>query len=235
MKAGNKITTKKSGWKFDKNVTNNFVEHIKQSIPGYEEGHEIVCNLSDFFNIENSTCYELGSSTGELTKKLSNHNKNKKVKFVGIESENPMIKKAKSHCKSNKNVFFKKGDVTSFNFKSTPLIISYYTIQFIKPKHRQKLIDKIYNNLEWGGGFIWFEKVRGNDARFQDILTNLYNNFKLNNGFSHEEILNKTESLKSVLEPFSTQGNIDLLKRAGFKDIMPIYRNLCFEALVCIK
>ena len=235
MKAGNKIITKRSGWKFDKNVTKNFVNHIRQSIPGYENGHEIVCNLTDFFNIENSICYELGSSTGELTKKLANHNKNKKVKFIGIETEKPMIEKAKNHCKSHKNIFFKKNDVTSFNFKITPLIISYYTIQFIPPKYRQALIKKIYDSLEWGGGFIWFEKVRGSDARFQDILTNLYSNFKLKNGFSHEEIFNKTESLKSVLEPFSSQGNIGLLKRAGFKDIMTIYKNLCFEGIVCIK
>lgn len=235
MKAGNKIKTSRAGWKFDKNVTNNFVNHIRQSIPGYEDGHNIVCYLTDFFNIDNSVCYELGSSTGELTKKLCIHNKSKKVKFIGIESEKPMVDKAKSHCKSQKNIVFKKGDITKFEFKKTPLIISYYTIQFIPPKNRQKIIDNIYQSLEWGGGFIWFEKVRGSDARFQDMLTNLYNNFKLKNGFSHEEILNKTESLKSVLEPFSSQGNLGLLKRSGFKDIMTVYRNLCFEGIVCIK
>ena len=37
-------------------------------------------------------------------------------------------------------------------------------------KFRQKLIDKLYNSLNWGGGLILFEKIRGNDARFQDIL-----------------------------------------------------------------
>ena len=46
-----------------------------------------------------------------------------------------------------------------------------------------------------------FEKVRGSDARFQDIFTGLYNEYKLQNGYSAEEILGKTRSLK-VLEPF---------------------------------
>ena len=54
-------------------------------------------------------------------------------------------------------------------------------------------------------------------------------------GFSPSEILGKAESIKGVLEPFSTDGNIGLLKRAGFVDIMSIYKNICFEGFFCIK
>ena len=114
-------------------------------------------------------------------------------------------------------------------------IVSYYVIQFVPPRDRQLLIDKIYERLNWGGAFVWFEKVRGPDARFQDIMTNMYHNYKLENGFSWDEIMNKANSLKGAMEPFSSQGNRELLERAGFKDIMPIYRNLCFEGVVCIK
>jgi tRNA (cmo5U34)-methyltransferase len=80
-----------------------------------------------------------------------------------------------------------------------------------------------------------FEKVRGPDARFQDMLVALYNDFKVKNGFSAEEILNKTASLKGVLEPFSTEGNLGLLRRAGFTDIMTAMKYLCFEGFVAIK
>ena len=43
-------------------------------------------------------------------------------------------------------------------------------MQFIAPKKRQLLFDKIYNSLNWGGAFVLCEKIRGSDARFQDIL-----------------------------------------------------------------
>ena len=56
-------------------------------------------------------------------------------------------------------------------------------MQFIKPKVRQKVFNKIYNSLNWGGAFILFEKVRAPDARFQDITTQLYSEFKKKNGF----------------------------------------------------
>jgi tRNA (cmo5U34)-methyltransferase len=80
-----------------------------------------------------------------------------------------------------------------------------------------------------------FEKVRGPDARFQDMSVALYSDFKARNGFSADEILNKTSSLKGVLEPFSTEGNLGLLRRAGFTDIMSVMKWVCFEGFLAIK
>ena len=97
------------------------------------------------------------------------------------------------------------------------------------------VFDRIYSSLNWGGAFILFEKVRGPDARFQDILNSLYIDYKLDKGYSAQEIIGKARGLKGVLEPFSTQGNIDLLKRAGFLDIMTVMKYICFEGFLAIK
>ena len=45
----------------------------------------------------------------------------------------------------------------------------------------------------------------------------------------------KAESLKAVMEPFSSQGNLDLLKRAGFVDVMSVFEQVCFEGFLAIK
>jgi len=113
--------------------------------------------------------------------------------------------------------------------------VAYYTIQFIPPRRRQLIIDKIYQSLNWGGAFLLFEKVRGPDARFQELLNGLYTDFKLKNGYSPDEIISKTRSLKGILEPFSVQGNLDLLKRAGFSDVTSIMKYICFEGFLAIK
>jgi tRNA (cmo5U34)-methyltransferase len=97
------------------------------------------------------------------------------------------------------------------------------------------LIDLIYRSLNWGGAFVLFEKVRAPDARFQDIMSAIYVDFKLENGYSPEEVLGKASSLKGILEPFSTQGNLDMLQRAGFVDTMTIYKHVCFEGILAIK
>jgi tRNA (cmo5U34)-methyltransferase len=74
--------------------------------------------------------------------------------------------------------------------------------------------------------------VRAPDAGFQDMAAQIYHEYKLQQGFSEEEILNKQRSLKGVLEPFSTQGNLDLMKRAGFVDVMSVMKWVCFEGFL---
>lgn len=82
-------------------------------------------------------------------------------------------------------------------------------------------------------GAVFFEKVRGPDARFQDILTGFYH--ELRQGYKAAEIFARTRSFKGVLEPFSTEGNLGLLRRAGFVDVLTIFRHICFEGFLCIK
>ena len=80
-----------------------------------------------------------------------------------------------------------------------------------------------------------FEKIRGNDARFDNMLNSLYLDFKEDNKLNSNDILSKSKSLRGILEPFSDQGNLGLLKRAGFKDIQTILQSLCFKGYLCIK
>jgi tRNA (cmo5U34)-methyltransferase len=233
---GNEIVARRAAWSFDGGVADTFVEHIRQSVPGYEEGHGLICSLSDFFCQPDSICYELGTSTGELIGKLAAHNAHKpRIRWIGIDTVPAMLDKARRHCSQFPNVEFIEDDARLFAFEKADLIVSYYTVQFIPPRDRQALLDRIYQALNWGGGFLMFEKVRGPDARFQDIFSNLYTNFKRDQGFSADEILTKAESLKGVLEPFSSKGNLDMLHRAGFVDVAPVFRNLCFEGVLCIK
>ena len=226
---------KNANWKFSGDIVENFDKHILSSVPLYKEGHRLITNLSDFYLSENSVCYEIGCSTGALIKNVADHNVNKNIKFIGVEIENDMVLSAKEKLKNYTNVEIICDDILNMELEKSDLIISYYTIQFIKPKERQLIFDKIYEALNWGGAFLLFEKVRGPDARFQDILTALYTDFKLDNGFSKEEIIDKTRSLKGVLEPFSSQANVELLQRAGFTDIMSIMKYICFEGFLAIK
>ena len=236
MRVGDNIETARASWSFDGNVPDSFVGHVRQSVPFYDEGHKLVCSLSDYFCHADSTCYEIGVSTGQLLRRLTEHHASKPgISWVGIDPVEGMIKKAREHCQDHKNVTLDVGDALTYEFEKADLFVSYYCVQFVAPRQRQELINRIYERLNWGGAFILFEKVRAPDARFQDMVTSLYNDFKAQNGFSAEEILNKTASLKGVLEPFSTDGNLGLLRRAGFVDILTTFKYLCFEGFLAIK
>jgi len=232
---GDSISTENGRWTFDGSVSQTFDSHVEKSVPLYREGHDLIAKLSDFFIQDDSHCYELGCSTGELTKAVASRNAGKKAKFIGIDPVEAMIRKAQEKYGSLPNVEFLIADAREFDFEPSDMILSYYTLQFVRPKFRQQLVDKIYQSLNWGGAFLLFEKVRGPDARFQDILTALYTDYKIDRGYDSGEILGKTRSLKGVLEPFTTQANIDIMKRAGFVDIMPVMKYTCFEGYLAIK
>ncbi|CAA6818553.1 MAG: methyltransferase domain protein [uncultured Sulfurovum sp.] len=232
--SGDNIDAKNANWKFNGSMVENFEEHVRKSVPLYKEGHDLILKLSDYFVKNDSVCYELGSSAGTLTYNLAKYHEFREAKFIGIEIENDMVQKANELYK-NPNLSFICDDMTTLTFEKSDLIVSYYTIQFIHPKLRQELINKIYDSLNWGGAFILYEKVRANDARFQDIISNLYMEYKLDQGYKPKEIIAKSRSLKGVLEPFSTEGNIDMLKRAGFVDILSVQKYMNFEGFLVIK
>ena len=57
----------------------------------------------------------------------------------------------------------------------------------------------------------------------------------LKNGFSELEIMNKTKSLKGVLDSFSSKGNESMLKSAGFVDTTSIAQWNNFKGWLSIK
>ena len=233
---GEGLSAENASWSFGGETAQSFDEHIRKSIPLYEEGHHLIVKLSDYFIQEQSLCYELGTSTGELLFKLAQHHKRKKqVQWVGIDSVSPMIEKARQKAPPNEKISFVHNDICTFAYEKTDLILSSYCLQFIPPFLRQELVNKIYESLNWGGAFILFEKVRAPDARFQDYMTGIYTDYKIEQGYSPNEIVAKSRSLKRILEPFSTQGNLDLLKRAGFVDYMSVMKYACFEGFLAVK
>jgi tRNA (cmo5U34)-methyltransferase len=66
-------------------------------------------------------------------------------------------------------------------------------------------------------------------------MSQIYNEFKLDQKFTPNKIIHKSQSLKGILEPFSSKANFDLVKRAGFKDCMSVFKYICFEGFLAIK
>ncbi len=236
---GDKINSERASWDFGGGTSYNFDDHVSKSVPGYLEGHEIIASLSDFFlTKDQSTVFDIGCSTGSLIHKIFSRHPNKNLNLIGVDLEEDMcaIAREKNSCVKNNSINFYAEDFLEFKIENKiSIYISYYTMQFIHTSIRQNYLDKIYETLDWGGALFVFEKIRAPDARFQDYMTQIYNDFKIRNGYSIQEIYKKTESIRGVLEPFSENGNIELFKRAGFKDYTTIYHNISFRGWLLIK
>lgn len=234
-KVDKNLHAENAAWTFE-GIADVFDEHVAKSVPLYSEGHDLICQLSDHFLHPQANITELGTSTGALAQRLLNHNRPRgDLTYVGVDRSTAMIEQATLRCQDDARARFVLADLEHYLFEKSAMIVSYYTLQFVHPRARQDVFNRMYEALEWGGALLLFEKVRSPDARFQDITSQIYLEYKLQSNFSEAEIVHKQRSLKGVLEPFSTQGNLDLMKRAGFVDIMSIMKWVCFEGFLAIK
>ncbi|MDH5655042.1 MAG: methyltransferase, partial [Spirochaetia bacterium] len=80
VNVGDDIKAENASWSFGGNVPKTFDSHVSKSVPFYQEGHQLIVKISDYFLQENSLVYELGTSTGELLKKIAEHNQKKSVR-----------------------------------------------------------------------------------------------------------------------------------------------------------
>ena len=75
-------------WSFGEEVSEGFSEHIGRSVPGYEDGHLLTIQLSEFFVRPDSTCYELGVATGGLIKKMAKYHHDRgqgRIRWIGVD------------------------------------------------------------------------------------------------------------------------------------------------------
>ncbi len=211
-----------SDFKFNKKVAQSFDDMVSRSVPKYKEVQNDIISLSLNYIKDNSKILDLGCSTGSLLIDLSKSSKKKNLKFIGIDSSNNMIDIAKNKILRNRkktNFEFICSDFLKFNSKEKfSIIYMNYTLQFVRPLKRQKLVNKIYKLLNKNGIFIICEKILSKHSVFNRQFIDIYHNYKIKQGYSNTEIQKKREALENILVPFKLEENMLMLKSAGFKE-----------------
>ena len=221
-------------FEFDKEVADVFDDMIDRSVPFYKENLHLSINILKNYLNDNDKVLDLGSSTGTFLINLAKFNPT--LNLIGIDNSSAMIQKAQKKAKAfGVNITFIESDFLDYNFNKNKLISANYTIQFIRPIKREKLISKIYNSLEDNGIFIMSEKLISEDKKLNKILIDEYYEYKKQKGYSEYEIAKKREALENVLIPYSELENREMLKNAGFKHIEVIFRWCNFATFIAFK
>ena len=224
----------KKQFEFDSEVADVFDDMIDRSVPFYKENLNLSINIIKNYLSQNDKVLDLGSSTGTFLINLAKLNKN--LSLTGIDNSPAMIQKAQKKAKAfGVDIKFIEKDFLEYNFGKNNLISANYTIQFIRPIKREKLISKIYNSLINDGIFLMSEKLISEDKTLNKILIDEYYNYKKQKGYSEYEISKKREALENVLIPYTQEENIEMLKNAGFKHIEIIFRWCNFATFLAIK
>lgn len=227
-------------WVFDDNVTKCFPNMLARSIPGYEQMRELTFAVGSKYLEPGkiSTIVDVGSSNGlGVEPFMKKYGASLRV-WLADNSE-PMIEDAKTRYEGWCNCGVVHADcmdlITEYPQAKANLTLCTLTLQFTPLEERQQIIRKMYNHTIDGGALILVEKVQGQSAKMDDMLTELYYNTKRANGYNEEQIMAKRKSLRGVLVPLKPEWNEQLLKEAGFKNVQMFWRNLNFCAWVAEK
>ena len=236
MNIDGNVLSEKANWKFDKEIANIFDSHVRKSVPLYDNFHNIIGDLSEWFVEDNTNVYDIGTSTGIGLNNLISHHTNKKVNYIGVDNSAEMLKKARNNLK-NCNVTLINGDIANSDIKiyNASFIISILTLQFIPRRKRIQVIKKAYKGLNEGGALVIVEKVIGNNAVFNEMFIELHHDFKLSNGLSEKEVFAKSRAIRGIVCPNTMQENIDILKKVGFSDIDIFFKWCNFAGIIAIK
>lgn len=214
-----------------------FDNHINTSIRGYSDLRNDARSFSQYFIQKNSTVIDIGCSTGEFLRSVRDFNQTRfsSVKYTGLDIESEFKDQWVKH--KTRNLTFKKTDVTTYDkYKNMSVVFSLFTLQFLAEKDRLPLIQRLYDGLNDGGAIIMSEKVQAKNAKFQDMLSFIYYDFKKLK-FSEKEILDKERSIRDQMKLWSEYKLIEMLKSVGFtsNNIQIFWRNHLFIGIVAFK
>ncbi len=207
--------------KFSFDSIEGFDDHISLHIRDYDRLGATVLALADNFVIGGKRVYDIGCSTGKLITALDTKYADRKAEYIGIDVNHNSVK-------------FNKADVTQgYVFSEASLILSLFTLQFIDPKDRLKVLDSIADSLDIGYGFIVAEKVYPDSANAFRILEGGSADHKLAHT-TPEEVIKKERDIRDIMRPFEEELLVAELRKR-FRSTTTIWSCFNFRAYMCIK
>ncbi len=223
---------------FDRRVAEVFDDMIVRSVPFYDELQRAIVDLTTTFVQRDSNVYDLGCATGTTLCLIAEAIRDRTVGLYGLDSSAEMIQEAKqraAHVRHTQMMFVLKDLNSPFPLARPSVVIAAFTLQFVRPLNRRRLIESVHDALAPNGCLILAEKVMGNDSLMTHIMNDLHHRFKRRNRYSDREIAQKQQALEHVLIPYRLDDQLRLLHDSGFPVVEVFFRWFNFAGLIAVK
>lgn len=225
-------------FKFDEAVARVFPDMIRRSVPGYTTIIPMIGLITERYAQNDSACYDLGCSLGASTLAMRHGLRDKSCQLIAVDNSESMLERCNHYIKIDNEetpVELVCKDITELAFQPCSVVTLNFTLQFVDPALRLKLLKDIYAAMEPGGVLILSEKICFDNQNEQSELEELHWLFKRANGYSELEVSQKRSALEKVLMPDTLEAHQARLKEAGFTHSHLWYQCFNFMSLIAIK
>jgi tRNA (cmo5U34)-methyltransferase len=225
-------------FKFDSRTAGVFDDMVGRSVPFYDEIQRMTTELAADFAVPGTNLYDLGCATGTTLAALEPV-VDPRVRFVGIDNSAQMLEKARTKLDalpSQRERSLVVGDLhDELHIENASVVILTLTLQFVRPLHRERVIQSIADGMNPQGALILVEKLTENDTLFNRLFIKYYYDMKRRHGYSELEISQKREALENVLIPYHLEENEALVRRCGFTKFQVWFRWYNFCGMIAVK
>ncbi|PHM28127.1 carboxy-S-adenosyl-L-methionine synthase CmoA [Xenorhabdus innexi] len=225
-------------WSFDERVAEVFPDMVKRSIPGYSNIISMIGMLASRFVAPDSQIYDLGCSLGAATLSIRRNIDIDGCRIIAVDNSPAMVERCRRHIdafKAKTPVEVIEQDILDTDIQNASMVVLNFTLQFLQPDDRQKILNKIYAGLKPGGVLVLSEKFNFEDKNIGELLFSMHHDFKRANGYSELEISQKRSMLENVMRTDSVETHKLRLKQAGFQHAEVWFQCFNFGSLLAIK
>ncbi|MCC8365774.1 carboxy-S-adenosyl-L-methionine synthase CmoA [Xenorhabdus sp. PB61.4] len=225
-------------WSFDERVAEVFPDMVKRSIPGYSNIISMIGMLASRFVTPDSQIYDLGCSLGAATLSIRRNIDVDGCRIIAVDNSPAMVERCRRHIdafKAKTPVEIIEQDILDTDIQNASMVVLNFTLQFLQPDDRQKILNKIYAGLKPGGVLVLSEKFNFEDQNIGELLFSMHHDFKRANGYSELEISQKRSMLENVMRTDSVETHKSRLTQAGFQHSEVWFQCFNFGSLLAVK
>lgn len=168
---------------------------MREQLPWYELATGIVAHLGRAYLPEGGRMYDLGASTGNITRALENEIVKRNVQAISLDNSSQMADLW--HGIGTLDI----ADVRTYNYQPYDFGVCFLLLMFLPPVQQLSTFEALYEKLNPGGALVIFERTATFNGYLGTVMNRLALAGKVATGVSADDIVRKELSLSGAQRP----------------------------------
>lgn len=187
-------------WTFkNSDVAAGFERHVREQLPWYDMATGAIAHIARHYIPEGGLVYDIGSSTGNIGRSISQTIRTRKARIVSIDNSQEM---AELFDGPGKLIV---SDAVDYDYEPFDLAVMFLFLMFVPVNKREYFVNRLFKLMRPGGAIVFFEKMVPDSGFFSTVSYRLTLAGKVATGTPAHEIIKKELSLSGVQRPVQSK------------------------------